>query len=107
MINIEKIYYTIADEYKRTNPFETKESDRIYDALYYKYIEPHDNEHQEGFDLLGELISNERRTAFAVGFKAAMQLFFEGLSSAPKETHKVIKEYGESKSTPQAADMPL
>lgn len=107
MINIEQIYYTIAVDDKKLNPFETEESDRLYDAVYNKYIEPHDNEQFDGWEAINNLITSERRTAFAVGFKAAMQLFFEGLYSAPKETHKVIKEYGESKSTPQAADMPL
>ena len=52
-------------------------------------------------------MTNERRTAFEIGFKTAMHLIFEGLSSAPKETHKSIKEYDNNKSTPPAAVMPL
>lgn len=85
MINIEQLYYTVSAEDAKLNPFETSESNRLYTALYNKYIEPHDNDQMKGFDLIGDLITTERRTAFEVGFKTAIQLFLEGMSPMAKE----------------------
>lgn len=107
MINIQDLYYAISVDDKKLNPFETEESDRLYCEVYDKYILSNEDEQFNGDSALLEFMTNERRTAFEIGFKTAMHLIFEGLSSAPKETHKAIKEYGKKESTPQVADMPL
>lgn len=81
MISIKELYYTIATPEKTTNPFETAESDRLSDILLDEYIALNGDETEKfsGQVALYECIDYERLTAFEIGFKTAMKLFFEGL----------------------------
>ncbi len=72
---IEKLYSALNCSEIHGNPFETSENTRIFNMFYEKYIEKmdFDSENECHLDLV-KLTETERKTAFIVGFKTAINL---------------------------------
>lgn len=73
---ISEAYDTLDTDDKRTNPFETEQSDKRQDDYIAKYFPDYPHSEDSLFDLI-DLVVEERKAAFSIGFRSALKMLDE------------------------------
>lgn len=80
-MNLHNLYLAISDDFKADNPFETRKNNEVFNKICEKYLgesEEYNDDFEEAWEDLCELIAGERENAFIVGYKTALSLILAG-----------------------------